>query len=73
MHLLTKNKDMVLRIDLKDSENRLYFAKYKFVTQVYFKFKKFINTLLFKKKYVQTRTIIIQMFKIATNKLRKLQ
>merc|ERR1712096_572911 len=28
MHLLTKNKDMVWRIDLKDSENRLYFAKY---------------------------------------------
>ena len=37
MHVLTKNKDMVLRIDLVDIENRSYFAKYKFATFVLFK------------------------------------
>ena len=36
MHLLTKKKDMVMRIDLIDTENRKYFAKYKFATVVFF-------------------------------------
>ena len=54
MHVLTKNKDMVLRIDLVDTENRSYFAKYKFATFVFLKNRKF-NVSGFSRKKVSQR------------------